>query len=96
MPEHKEQDLLVRGIITVSKMMDKSIQCFGSMNGNSQVTLERLHSEERKRERDLRITKEVTGQQKSMEKQRQQTKPETVPSPYPVPQNREDKLKMTS
>jgi hypothetical protein len=52
------------------------------MNEKSQVTQERLCSEERKGERTSGITKEVAKQQKSMEKQRQHRKP-TVTSPIP-------------
>jgi hypothetical protein len=39
------------------------------MNEKSQVTWERLHSEERKKGRTPGITKEVAGQQKSTMKQ---------------------------
>jgi hypothetical protein len=42
------------------------------MNEKSQVTQERLYFEERKRGRALGITKELTGQQKSIEKPKQQ------------------------
>jgi hypothetical protein len=44
------------------------------MSHKSQVTQERLYSEERKRGRILEIMKEMTGQKKSMEKLRQQRK----------------------
>jgi hypothetical protein len=44
------------------------------MNGKSQITQERLYSEEKKRGRKDGIMKEVAGWQKTTEKQRQQRK----------------------
>jgi hypothetical protein len=55
----------------------------------SQVTKERLYSEDRKRGRVPGIMKEVAGQLKSMEKQRKQKKAENSFKPHPqLPRSR--------
>jgi hypothetical protein len=54
---------------------------FDSVNGKVHVTKERLYSDERKRGRALGISKEVVGQQKSMERQKQQRKAENSSKP---------------
>jgi hypothetical protein len=54
------------------------------MNKKSQIMRERKNSEERKEERASGITKEVAGEQKSMEKQWQQKTQQTVSS-WPPP-----------
>jgi hypothetical protein len=60
----------------------RRIHHFDSMNEKSQVTRERLYSEDRKRGKSMGITKEVSGEQKSMKKHKQQIKAANSSKPH--------------
>jgi hypothetical protein len=68
-----------------ARCQNGSVLYFFSVNEKSQVTKERVYSEERKRGRTLGITKEMLGQQKSTEKQRQQRKATNISKPHSWP-----------